>query len=295
MKIYDCTTFYSEHMMMDVRFNILDKHVHKFVVVESLFSHSGLRKKLNFNINNYPKFKDKIIYLVIENEPNGIIYDKSELTNQSIKRQNSLKRINQSYEFMLKGIEGASADDLIILSDNDEIPNLDSSEFKKSKKNLFIFRQLFFYYKFNLLYDLMPWFGSKACKKKKLKSFSWLRNIKNKKYPFWRLDTYFSDLKNINIEIIKNGGWHFTNVKSPSDLFTKMKNFGHHDEFDASGLTLENISQKIKDKTVFYNHFLDQTNQNKWSYNYKLKKIDYALIPNYLTENKDKYKEWFDL
>jgi beta-1,4-mannosyl-glycoprotein beta-1,4-N-acetylglucosaminyltransferase len=295
MKIYDCTTFYSEHMMMDVRFNILDKHVHKFVVVESLFSHSGLRKKLNFNINNYPKFKDKIIYLVIENEPNGIIYDKSELTNQSIKRQNSLKRINQSYEFMLKGIEGASADDLIILSDNDEIPNLDSSEFKKSKKNLFLFRQLFFYYKFNLLYDLMPWFGSKACKKKKLKSFPWLRNIKNKKYPFWRLDTYFSDLKNINIEIIKNGGWHFTNLKSPSDLFTKMKNFGHHDEFDASGLTLENISQKIKDKTVFYNHFLDQTNQNKWSYNYKLKKIDYALIPNYLTENKDKYKEWFDL
>ena len=295
MKIYDCTTFYSEHMMMDVRFNILDKHVHKFVVVESLFSHSGLRKKLNFNINNYPKFKDKIIYLVIENEPNGIIYDKSELTNQSIKRQNSLKRINQSYEFMLKGIEGASADDLIILSDNDEIPNLDSSEFKKSKKNLFLFRQLFFYYKFNLLYDLMPWFGSKACKKKKLKSFSWLRHIKNKKYPFWRLDTYFSDLKNINIEIIKNGGWHFTNVKSPSDLFTKMKNFGHHDEFDASGLTLENISQKIKDKTVFYNHFLDQTNQNKWSYNYKLKKINYALIPNYLTENKDKYKEWFDL
>ena len=295
MKIYDCTTFYSEHMMMDVRFNILDKHVHKFVVVESLFSHSGLRKKLNFNINNYPKFKDKIIYLVIENEPNGIIYDKNQLTNQSIKRQNSLKRINQSYECMLKGIEGASADDLIILSDNDEIPNLDSSEFKKSKKNLFLFRQLFFYYKFNLLYDLMPWFGSKACKKKKLKSFSWLRHIKNKKYPFWRLDTYFSDLKNINIEIIKNGGWHFTNVKSPSDLFTKMKNFGHHDEFDASGLTLENISQKIKDKTVFYNHFLDQTNQNKWSYNYKLKKIDYALIPNYLTENKDKYKEWFDL
>ncbi len=62
MKIYDCTTFYSEHMMMDVRFNILDKHVHKFVVIESLFSHSGAKKKLNFDINNYPKFKDKIIY-----------------------------------------------------------------------------------------------------------------------------------------------------------------------------------------------------------------------------------------
>ena len=79
MKIYDCTTFYSEHMMMDVRFNVLDKNVHKFVVVESLFSHSGKKKKLNFNINNYPKFKNKIIYLVIEKEADGLINDKNEV------------------------------------------------------------------------------------------------------------------------------------------------------------------------------------------------------------------------
>ena len=295
MKIYDCTTFYSEHMMMDVRFNVLDKNVHKFVVVESLFSHSGKKKKLNFNINNYPKFKNKIIYLVIEKEADGLINDKNEIKKQSTKRLNSLMRINQSYDYMLKGIENASEDDLIILSDNDEIPNLESSEFKKSNKDLLIFKQLFFYYKFNLLYDLMPWFGSKACKKKKLKSFPWLRNIKNKKYPFWRLDTHFSDLKNINLDIINDGGWHFTSIKSPTDLFAKLKNFGHHDEFDLSGLTLENISQKIKDKVVFYDHFIDQSNQNKWSYNYKLKKIDYKLLPNYLIENKDNYKEWFDL
>ena len=89
MKIFDCTTFYSEHMMMDVRFNILDKYVHKFVVVESLFSHSGEKKKLNFDINNYPKFKDKIIYLVIEKEPDHIINESSLIENQSIKRKNS--------------------------------------------------------------------------------------------------------------------------------------------------------------------------------------------------------------
>ena len=68
MKIYDCTTFYSEHMMMDVRFSILDKYVEKFVVTESLYSHSGKKKKLNFDINNYPKYKNKIIYLVIDKE-----------------------------------------------------------------------------------------------------------------------------------------------------------------------------------------------------------------------------------
>ncbi len=166
MKIFDCTTFYSEHMMMDVRFNILDKYVHKFIVVESLFSHSGEKKKLNFDINNYPKFKDKIIYLVIEKEPDEIIVDSDLGINQPTKRINSIMRINQSYDFMKKGIESAEPNDLILLSDNDEIPNLESKQFKKSKKDLFIFKQLFFYYKFNLQYDLMPWFGSKACKKK---------------------------------------------------------------------------------------------------------------------------------
>ena len=295
MKIYDCTTFYSEHMMMDVRFNVLNDYVYKFIVVESLFSHSGEKKKLNFDINNYPKFKDKIIYLVIDKEAEDIILDKDQLKQQSTKRHNSLKRINQSYNYMLHGIKEASDNDLIILSDNDEIPNLGSKQFQNSKKELFIFKQLFFYYKFDLLYDLIPWFGSKACTKKKLKSFEWLRNIKNKKYPLWRLDTYFSELKNINLEIISEGGWHFTNIKTPSDLFLKMKNFGHHDEFDVSGLKLEDISKKIKNKIVFYNHCLDQSNQDKWNYDYKLKKIDHKFLPNYLTNNIEQYKEWFDL
>ena len=204
MKIYDCTTFYSEHMMLDVRFNILNDFVHKFVIVESLFSHSGEKKKLNFDIKNYPKFKDKIIYLVIDHEPKNIVKENPNAKEQ--KRNNSLKRIELSYNYMEKAISEAEDDDLIILSDNDEIPNLNSKQFKNNKNNIIIFKQLFFYYKFNLLYDRMLWFGSKACKKKYLKSFSWLRNQKNKKYPFWRLDTYFSDLKNINLQIIDDGG-----------------------------------------------------------------------------------------
>ena len=170
MKIYDCTTFYSEDMMLDLRFNILNEHVHKFVVVESTFSHSGNKKKLNFDINNFPKFKDKIIYKVIDFEPPNLDKITEEKTFY-LKRFNSLKRIELSYNFMENAISEADDNDLIILSDNDEIPNLNSESFKKSKKNLIIFKQLFFYYKFNLLYELMPWFGSRACKKKNLKSY----------------------------------------------------------------------------------------------------------------------------
>ena len=293
MKIYDCTTFYSEDMMLDLRFNILNEHVHKFVVVESTFSHSGNKKKLNFDINNYPKFKDKIIYKVIDFEPPNLHKITEEKTFY-LKRINSLKRIELSYNFMQNAISEADDNDLIILSDNDEIPNLNSESFKKSKKNLIIFKQLFFYYKFNLLYELMPWFGSRACKKKNLKSFSWLKNIKNKKYPFWRIDTYFSELKKTNVDIINNGGWHFTNVKSAEEIYEKMKNFGHHDEFDISGITLEDIKKKIKEKKVFYNHFADKQNLDKWKYEHELKNIGFELLPNYLRENKDKYKNWLD-
>ena len=290
MKIYDCTTFYSEHMMMDVRFGILDKYVEKFIVTESTYSHSGKRKNLNFDINNYPKYKDKIVYLVIDKEPDDLIDEEKDNIH---KRLNSIKRIELSYNYINNAIKDVSEDDLIILSDNDEIPNLESKAFINCKKNIILFKQLFFYYKFNLFYDLMPWFGSKACKKKNLKSFSWLNNLKGKKYPFWRLDTFFSENKLINLEIIEDGGWHFTNLKKPKDLYEKLKNFGHHDEFDESGITEEKLKYYIDEGIVFYNHFVDQTNQNKWNYNYKLKKINSELLPKYLLNNKDKFGEWF--
>ena len=77
MRIIDTTTFFEENMMMDIRFNILDPYVDKFIVCESLFTHSGKSKKINFNINDYPKFKDKIIHIVLEKEPENLIKNKN--------------------------------------------------------------------------------------------------------------------------------------------------------------------------------------------------------------------------
>ena len=291
MKIIDCTTYYSEDLMLDIRFNILNEFVDKFIIVEAKHSHSGEKKTLNFNINNFPKFKDKIEYLIIENEPEGIIEntDKS-----SIKRMNSLLRIEQSYNYILNALKDVSEDDLICLSDNDEIPNFESTSFKNSKNDIFIFKQLFFYYKFNLFYDLMPWFGTKACKKKKLISLSWLRNLKNKKYPWWRIDTYFSKIKQSNLQIVDNGGWHFTNVKTAEDLHKKLLNFGHHNEYEASGLTAKDIQYCIDNRIVNYDHFADKTKENKYNAKYKLKLADDQMLPKFLIENKEIYKNWFD-
>ena len=292
MKIYDCTSFYSEHMMYEVRLNVLSNKVDKFIVTESTYSHSGEKKKLNFDINNYPKFKDKIIYVIIDKEPEGIV---EENNNPTLQRSNSLKRIALSYDESLKALKDADDNDFIMLSDNDEIPNLNSVRFKKNKNDIVLFNQLFFYYKFNLLYDKMIWPGTKGCKKKKLKSLSWLRNIKLKKYPFWRLDTLFSLTKYIDINIIEDGGWHFTNIKTPEDMYKKFMNFGHHDEFKLSGLTIDKIRDKVKNKELFYNHFLDSSNQNKWKSDYKLKQVNINDLPDYLIKNKLKYEQWFDI
>ena len=291
MKIIDCTTYYSEDLMLDVRFNILNDYVSKFVIAESKFSHSGKEKPLNFDINNFSKFKDKIKYLVIENEPSGINKNND---STSVKRMNSLLRINQSYDFMMSAIKDESDNDLICLSDNDEIPNFESESFKKSNKDIFIFKQLFFYYKFNLFYDLMPWYGTKACKKKKLISLSWLRNLKNKQYPFWRFDTLFSKTKQTNLQIVENGGWHFTNLKTAEEIHTKLSNFGHHNEFDVSGVTVKDIQECIDNKIVNYNHQADQSEDNKYTANYKLQLIEDKLLPKYLINNKQNLKEWFD-
>ena len=113
-------------MMYEVRLNVLNEKVDKFIVTESTFSHSGEKKKLNFDIKNYPKFKDKIIYIAIDREPDGIV---EENNDPSLQRSNSLKRIALSYDESLKELDNFSDDDFIMLSDNDEIPNLDSEKF----------------------------------------------------------------------------------------------------------------------------------------------------------------------
>ena len=292
MKIFDCTTFFEEDLMMELRFNILNEHVEKFIVVESRFSHSGNKKKLNFDINNYKKFKNKIIYLVIDEEPHDLIELNN--NNSSIQRLNSIKRIEQSYDYIRFGLKDAAEEDIILFSDNDEIPNLDKCNLNEIKNKIYIFEQKILNYKFNLLYDLIPWYGTRACKFKNVKSFPWLKNLKNKKYPFWRLDVFFNKFKSMNVEIINNGGWHFNNLKTAEGLYKKLTNLGHHNEFDASKITVEELQNKIDNKLAFYDHTADKTGKNKYDFEYKLKKISDDQLPKFLLDNKENYINWFD-
>ena len=293
MKIIDCVTYFDEPMLFEVRKNILDKYVDIFLVIEARYTHSGKRKKLNFNINNYPDIKNKIIYLVIDNEPDDLIL--GEDLSSSQKRINSLKRINQSYDKALDYLKICSPNDIFILSDIDEIPNLERLNKKDINSKIILFKQKMFYYKFNLYYDLIPWFGSKACKIKNLISPSFLRYSKSKRYPAWRIDTWFSNVKHRSVQIVEDGGWHFTNIKSAEKILEKYLNFGHHNEFEDNQIGIEDIRKMVFEKRVGYNHLADQRNPNKISHNsYKLKKISIDQLPKEISTQKEKYKEFIE-
>ena len=296
MRIFDCTTFYNENLILEARFNILDEYVDKFIVVESAYSHSGEKKDFNFDISRFDKFKKKIIYLKIEKEPKDLIYNvkngKKIEENTNI-RPNAIKRIAHQRNFLNEGVIEASKDDLIFYSDNDEIPNLEIFDTLKIKNKIIIFNQKIFYYKFNLFYDRYKWFGTKGCKKKNLINFDWLRNIKAKKYPFYRIDTFFSKTKYTDINIIKNGGWHFSQLKKPEEIYKKLTNAEDHHEFKETKKTLSDIKDLVKRKVILYDHQA-KTSENKFNQEFKLTTLGIDQMPKYIQNNQIKYKDWLD-
>jgi beta-1,4-mannosyl-glycoprotein beta-1,4-N-acetylglucosaminyltransferase len=283
-------------MLLDLRLNILDKFVDQFVIVESSYTHSGKEKKLIFDINKYPKFKEKIDYIIVRDLPHGIEQigkDDSnlEITNKEI--MNALRRENFQRNTIKQGLINANDNDWIIISDLDEIPDLSNINFNSINKKIIFFKQKVFYYKLNLELKTLRWIGSKACKKKYLKSPQWLRNVKDKIYPKWRLDIIFSEKRYNSVFFLENGGWHFSFVKKPEDIEKKLKSYLHHREYDLDPLGIENIKNLIKSKAVIYDHRVDQT-QYKFGGGQKLEKINIKFLPEYIFSQKEKYLEWLE-
>ena len=293
MRIIDCFMYYDEDLILDIRLNVLNKFVEKFIICEASFNHNGTKREFNFDIEKFSKFKDKIIYLPLRDQPKNIKTinnsDSQDIKNSKT-LDNALIRENFQRNYLFNGIKKFDDEDLIIISDLDEIPNLEN--FTYDAKITF-FKQKMFYYKLNLIHKNFVWYGSKISKKKDLISPQWLRNIKSKKYPLWRLDTIFSNTKYNNINFINDGGWHFTNVKSPEKIDHKMKNFLHHLEYEESGLNADDVKKIIEQKKVFYDHSADKR-EKKWNAQINLSRESDNFLPDYIIRNKLKFKNWLD-
>ena len=296
MKIFDCFMFYDEEMILDFRLNYLNDYVDQFVIIESSYTHSGKKRKLIFDIKKYSKFKDKIFYKVLDEEPTGLseIGEKDDYDKKNSKYiLNALKRENFQRNYISQGLQNASSDDIVIISDVDEIPNLEENNLKDLKNKIILFNQKFFYYKFNLKLQSFDWYGSKACKKANLISPQWLRNIKSKKFPFWRFDTLFSKTKYQNIILIKKGGWHFSNMKTPESIEKKMSTYLHHREYDLNPLGAKKIKEIMKNKKAIYNLRADMKT-NKFDNTQDLIVTEINELPDYIQNNLDKYRDWIE-
>ncbi len=293
MKIYDCFMYFDEEIVLDLRLNSLNEFVDYFVIVESKFTHKGDKRELKFNHKKFEKFKDKIIYLVFDKEPEGLFKINDPKNDHGGYIMNALLRENSQRNFISEGLKLAKDEDLILISDVDEIPNLKNIDFSKDKEKIIQFKQEMFYYKFNLKLPNLNWTGTKGCRKKNLISPQWLRNVKDKKYPFFRIDTFFSKTKYTNIKFINNGGWHFSNIKSAKEIEHKLKSYLHHREFDINPMNTKEIENIIKNKQAIYNLNVDKRT-NKIGNGSKLENYPTNKLPYYLQMNIKKYEQWID-
>ena len=296
MKIFDCFMYFDESLLLDLRLNYLDKFVDKFIIIECNYNHKGETKKPHFNKEKYKKFEKKIKYILLEEQPEdikGISVNDDERQIKSKYILNAVKRENFQRNYIKKFLSEASKNDWILISDLDEIPNLSNVNFKNIKNKFIFFKQDMMYYKFNLKLENCSWVGTKACQMKNLESPQWLRNIKDRSYSWWRLDTLFSKNKYRNIKFIDDGGWHFSYLKTPEEIEKKLKSYLHHREYDLNPIGVDKIKKLVEQKKTIYNLKTDQR-LNQFKSGNKLNKIDINLLPKYILENKDKLKKWIE-
>ena len=298
MKIFDCFMFYDENVLLDIRLNTLNEFIDYFVIVESKQFHNGSERKLNFKINDYPKFKDKIIY-VVHNNTSVLLKKVNPEDNEDLKtfklNFNAHARENDQRNYIMHGLKNSENDDLILVSDVDEIPNLKNLNFKNIKNKIIMFKQNIFYYKLNRYLPNFSWYGTKACRRKDLINPQWLRSIKNNDYSFLRIDTLFSKRKYSNKYYVKNGGWHFSNLKTAADIELKLKSYLHHIDYKFEELGTDKINYLIKNNKTIYDMFGDKSSKKFGDEKRKnLEKYEINCLPEYIKNNLNKYKDWID-
>jgi beta-1,4-mannosyl-glycoprotein beta-1,4-N-acetylglucosaminyltransferase len=273
MKIYDCLPYCGEDLLLKVRFETLFKDIDKFVIVEGNKYFNGEEKPQLFNIKKFEKYKEKIKYYFIENFPThtGNNYEYEDYQRNQIKR----------------GFNELNSEDLILLSDADEIPNLKNKKFLDYDSTVFL--QNMYYYKFNIHWSEglkwnHKWSGTKSCRFKFFETVDKIRKFRVRNIPWWRFD------KKIKRHVETDGGWHFTFLMNANDISKKLIRFDHEINhllknkiYNKNDLiNIDEIKKRILDLKDPYNRS-----------NVKLKKVKIDnTFPEYILKNIDKLSDY---
>lgn len=234
MKIVDCFTFYNELNLLEYRLSILYDIVDYFIIVEANQTHVGVPKPLFFEINKgkFLKFQDKIIHIVVDlpysKELN--VEKNEQWLNEKFQRNcisNGMNKLN-----MLD-------DDIVIISDLDEIPDPNTLQLIKEKKiqiTLNALNQDLYYYNLN-------------CKVQTL----WT-HAKILKYSIYKTYNACDDIRFANAGIIENGGWHLSYFGDSEFISNKIKNFAHQEYNNDAYTNIQKIQEKLNKGEGIYSH-----------------------------------------
>jgi beta-1,4-mannosyl-glycoprotein beta-1,4-N-acetylglucosaminyltransferase len=274
MKIYDCFTYFNEDQLLKLRLETLWDVVDIFVICESVLTHTGQKKSINFDIERYNKYKKKIRYLLIEN------YD--------FESSNPWVYENYQRNYLSNGFMDARPEDWIIISDLDEIPNPDViSQFNPNKYLLASFEQsVYLYYLNNKVFSSgnpSVWSLPKITTYKNYKNiFKSPQNVR-----VFKSVGIFRGIKRALVKIrtqkIKNGGWHFTWMGGVDKIILKLKNTAHQ-EFNKP----ENLNPTEIEKKIRSGGNPDILNRQEFDWSIKLINLDNSL-PDYLVKNSAEF------
>jgi beta-1,4-mannosyl-glycoprotein beta-1,4-N-acetylglucosaminyltransferase len=281
-KVYDCFLFFNELDILELRLEILNDFVDKFVIVESTVTFSGKEKPLFFNENKdkFSKFADKIIHVIVDDTPEDFINlpyinipsdDRDVIKNKILKyvetsegwgrHEKQWGRETYQREAMFYGLTDCKDDDIVLLSDLDEIPNPIALEKIKNKLNsdVFNFNQTSYYYFLNLVKEY-DWSGPKCLSWKNLKELS-INLIRQNKYT---------------TVTIKEGGWHFSFMGGEERVKIKIDAYSHQ-EYNNDHI-ISNIENNIENNIDPF-------------FRSRLIKIDIdSSYPEYILNNLQKYQ-----
>jgi beta-1,4-mannosyl-glycoprotein beta-1,4-N-acetylglucosaminyltransferase len=262
-------------MILELRFETLWDHVDYFVIAEAVYTQVGKPKPLNFDIHRFAKYKSKIRYLTVDHFPPGPM--------------SAWKNENYQRNCLIDGLYDASDDDWVIVSDLDEIPRPETiPQYNPKRYKRADFKQkAYAYYLNNLLMDgdkAADWFGSKVTTYRHLKEFfrtaTAVRSYKSSGLLRLLKRNWF---KTFQVQIIEDGGWHFTWMLKPENIVTKMEAIAEQNFVKEEFKKLDYIQSKIG---------AGEDVMNPKSH-YAREAVVEPVFPSYLVAHKDKYSEWF--
>lgn len=270
--IYDCFTFFNELDLLEIRLNILNDVVDKFVLVEMTKTHSGKDKPLYYEQNKerFQKFHHKIIHIIVDDCPES---------------NDSWVPENYQRNCIYKGLQNCQPNDVIMISDLDEIPNPDIIKTLDCTKKIYLLEQKMYYYFINYQDVATPlWLlGTKV-----LSYQNFLHGLDNLDIPY---STFLIEKLNRGTtatkirlydgaEHIQNAGWHFSYLGGIDAIIKKIQSFSHQEYNKPEFLDAQSVQRKIE---------LGQDIFNRMGHSYVITNID-KTFPKYILENKEKYK-----